>query len=73
MGKRGTVCANGKEYQYILTVLDVFSRFVWLRPLPGKSSDVIAKELKKIYVEHGTPRVLQCDQGTQLKGVVTSL
>lgn len=38
-------------YKYILTVPDVFSRYVWLKPLKGKSSRVIAQHLADIYME----------------------
>ena len=39
---------GGKSYKYILSVMDVFSRYLWLIPLPIKSSRDIARELKKI-------------------------
>ena len=49
MGKKGTVTANGISYRYVLSVMDVFSRFVWLRALSDKCSKAIANELKSIY------------------------
>lgn len=49
-------------YRYILIVIDVFSRYTWLKPLKGKDSSEIAKHLD-IYTEHGPPQVLQHDQG----------
>ena len=60
-------------YKYILTVQDVFSRYVWLKPLKGKSSRVIAQRLADIYMEHGPPKVLQHDQGCEFKGAVKRL
>lgn len=60
-------------YRYILTVLDVFSRYTWLRPLKGKHSSEIAKHLDDIYSEHGPPQVLQHDQGREFKGAVQRL
>lgn len=50
-------------YKYILTVIDVFSRYVWLRP-------EIARHLQDIYNEHGLPKVIQHDQGKEFKGAV---
>ena len=38
-----------------------------------KSSKNIADELRNIYQEHGPPRVIQCDQGGELKGAVKEL
>ena len=64
---------EGKEYRYILSVCDVFSRFVWLKALIGKSSAEIANHLQKIYREHGTPRIIQHDQGKEFKGSVKKL
>jgi len=53
--------------------MDVFSRFVWLRPVSVKSSKNIADELRILYLEHGPPRVIQCDQGGEFKGPVKEL
>lgn len=61
------------SYRYILTVIDVFSRYMWLKPLKRNSSFEIAKHLYKIYCEHGPPKVLQHDQGTEFKGAVKIL
>ena len=60
-------------YKYVLTVQDVFSRYVWLKPLKGKSSHEIARHLQDIYMEHGPPKVLQHDQECEFKGAVKSL
>jgi len=38
-----------KSYRYIVSVMDVFSRYLWLVPLPTKSSRDIARELKNIH------------------------
>ena len=67
IGSKGSVKLNGQLYRYVLTVIDIFSRFVWLRPLKSKSSREVAKELESIYVEHGAPRIIQSDQGGELK------
>ena len=73
MGSKGSVKLNGKLYRCVLTVIDVFSRFVWLRPLTNKSSKDVAKELKSIYMEHGAPRIVQNDQGGEFKKAVKKL
>ena len=67
MSKKGSVKMNGHLNRYVLTVIDVFSRFLWLRPLESKSSQVIASELESIYMEHGSPEIIQCDQGGEFK------
>lgn len=66
--------ACGKEvYRYVLTVQDVFSRYVWLKPLKKKTSSEIAKHLHMIYNEHGTPKIVQHDQGREFRGAVEQL
>ena len=39
---------NDQTYRYILSILDVFSRFLILRPLKRKESGQIADELENI-------------------------
>ena len=58
---------NGHFYRYVLTVIDAFSRFLWLRPLESKSSQVITSESESIYIEHGSPEIIQCDRGGEFK------
>ena len=40
---------QGKRRNYILSVLDVFSRYVWQRAVDKKSSSVIRQQLKDIF------------------------
>ena len=54
------VSANGREYRYIRTLQDVFSRFLWMRALEQRRSKSDAKELNRIYWEHSPPKILQC-------------
>ena len=52
------VCYRGVRYRYVLSILDVFSRYVWLRPLTGKKSADIAEHMIRLYEEVGCPRIL---------------
>lgn len=45
-GHKGTVKKNNQWYRFMLTVIDMFNRFVWLRTLTSKSSKVVAKKLE---------------------------
>lgn len=67
------VTVGGVTYKYIMSVIDIFSRFVFLRPLKSKESAEVAENLRSIYNEHGPPEILQSDQGTEFKGVVKTL
>ena len=46
MGHKGTVKKNNQLYRFMLTVIDMFNSFVWLRTLTSKSSKVVAKKLE---------------------------
>lgn len=71
--KNDRIKEKDETYRYILTILDVFSRFLILRPLKRKTSGQIANELERIFSEHGKPSLLQSDQGTEFKGRVKSV
>ncbi|XP_033116100.1 uncharacterized protein LOC117116221 [Anneissia japonica] len=60
---------NGKKvYRYVLSVINIFSRFVWLRALERKSSGPIAKCITSIYNEHRPLDRLQSDRGKEFEG-----
>ena len=50
---------KGKVVEYVLSVMDVFSRYQWLVPLERKLSSHVARELRRVYRENGVPRVIQ--------------
>ena len=68
-----TADTSGVTYKYILVVLDVFSRFCFLRPLRSKSSAEVAQRLIEIFSDTGPPVRIQSDQGTEFKGSVKML
>ena len=67
------VTYRGKTFRYILSLMDVFSRYHWLRPLESKHPSAIAHHLNEIYSEHGPPNVLQSDRGSKFKKEVKHL
>ena len=67
------VPTEGTHYRYILVVLDVFSRFLFLRPITSKSSSLVASVLLQLFSDIGPPLRIQSDQGTEFKGVVHTL
>ena len=56
-----------KTFRYVLVVLDVFSRYVFLRPLQSKSSAEVATHVVQMFSDVGPPKIVQTDQ---FKGVV---
>lgn len=45
-------------------------RFIWLRSLQGKTPKGVAKEMRAVFLEFGSPGILQTDNGGEFKGVV---
>ena len=58
---------KGKVYRYVLSVMDVFSRFHWLSPVQRKFPHHVAGQLFKIFSEHGPPGRVQSDNGSEFK------
>ncbi|XP_046565436.1 uncharacterized protein LOC124274166 [Haliotis rubra] len=66
---------DGITYRFVLSILDVFSRFLWLRPLCDKTSQSVVKSLVQMYLDQqwGAPKIIQTDQGGEFKGMMNSL
>lgn len=64
---------KGKTYMYILTVVDVHSRYMITRPLRTKSSKEVAWKMSSIFMEYGSPQIIQCDNGNEFKGEFENL
>ena len=67
---------EGNAYTYILTGIDVASRYKVARPLKTKKSTKVAFVLKEIYKKGGVfkyPKTFQCDNGLEFKNKVTKL
>ena len=67
---------DGNTYKYILTGIDVASRYKVARPLRTKKLSKVAFVLEAIYKKGGVfkyPKVFQCDNGSEFKNEVTKL
>ena len=51
------------EFRYALVIIDVHSRFMWLKALTSKSAQEVATNLENVWQSFGTPRCLQTDNG----------
>ena len=58
---------QNKGYRYILTVIDIFSRFAWARPLKTKRGEEVATAFKSIFDEGRIPHRIQSDQGKEFE------
>ena len=53
-------------YEYLLTVIDLFSRYAYTLPLKSKRSDVVIEAFEKLFKSsHRSPKKLWCDQGSE--------
>lgn len=72
LGDFNTTSSSGNNF--ILVVVDYFSRFTILRALPDKHSHTIAKELLSIFCLFGFPKIINSDQGSEfVNEIVTNL
>jgi len=55
-------------YNYLLTVIDVFSKRLFVAPLKRKSGKEVAAAFERIFKPAATPRCLQTDKGTEFTG-----
>lgn len=74
---------ESKGYKYIMTTIDTFSKYVWLKKLKNKTVETTARELKNVLneisdmmkklnkVDNGNrilqPKTVQTDNGTEFK------
>ena len=54
-----------KGVRYLLTVVDVFSKYAWVRPLTRKTGAEVQRAFESIFREGRTPLKLQTDDGKE--------
>ena len=54
---------ENKGFGYFLLVIDIFSRYVWTRPLKSKFGNEMVKNFKTIFDEGRRPYVIRTDKG----------
>ena len=63
---------QNKNYKYILTVIDFFSKYSWCYPLKTKKSEEIINSFNDIFKKSKRkPKFIQSDQGTEFTNNVT--
>ena len=53
-----------RGYKYILTVIDIFSKYAYAIPLKSKSSKELIKAFTKLFI-HAKPKKIWTDQGSE--------
>ena len=70
-----SISRSNKGYKYMLTVIDVFSRYGWIVPLKTKTGKEVVQAFRKLLLHNGHPNRLWTDKGTEfynqhLKGLL---
>jgi transposase InsO family protein len=52
-------------YQYILTIIDLFTSYLLTRPLKTATAAEVAMNLYQVWADWGPPRILQSDSGSE--------
>jgi len=56
---------ENRGFKYILTVIDVFSKYAWAEPLKFKQADEVVRAFTKIFKSSRRPQKLHVDEGTE--------
>lgn len=59
--------------KWILHIKDHFSKYTTLYAMPNKKASTVAKYIYMFILHCGIPDILQCDNGTEFKGMITNL
>jgi hypothetical protein len=63
-----TKCSKyNHKYNFILVAIDIFSKYVWLRPLKDKRGEYVMKALKNIFAEGRSPCRIGTDKGQEFR------
>jgi hypothetical protein len=62
---QGAKASENDGVRYLLTVIDVLTRYAWVRPLKNKTGASIASAFKSIFDEGSVPHKVQTDMGTE--------
>ena len=54
-------------YRFVLTVIDILSRYGWARPLKSKHGIQVKRAFQSIFREGRIPKRIQSDQGTEFE------
>lgn len=56
-----------KNFKYLLTCIDVFSRYAFVKPLKRKTGDEVFNAFKEMTKENGMPVNINLDEGTEFR------
>ena len=63
---------QNKNYKYILTIIDFFSKYSWCYPLKSKKSEEIINSFQDIFKKFKRkPKLIQSDEGSEFTNIQT--
>lgn len=63
----GNIQSYNNGYRFLLFVIDVFSRYLWVEPIKDKTHTAVLKALKKILAGDRKPNSIRSDLGKEFK------
>jgi transposase-like protein len=57
--------SKNKPFRYILVIVDLFSKFLWARPLKDKTPQSVQVALDDVFHADGFPEIVQSDGGSE--------
>lgn len=60
-----SIAKQNDNINFLMNVIDIFSKFSWSYPLKNKSSKSIAYSLQQIICIEGAPEIIQSDNGSE--------
>jgi hypothetical protein len=62
------LAGSNSNHKYILTVIDVFSKYAWAESLLNKTSENVKNAFEKIFKSGRKPQMIYADSGNEFKG-----
>ena len=59
--------SQNKGYKYLLTVIDVYSRYAFVKAIKTKTGAVVLDAFKELIEDNGTPNNLNLDEGAEFE------
>ena len=60
-----SLSTHNNGYKYVLTVIDVLSKYAWVEPLKSKTGECLVQAFGKIIKKGRKPRMFHTDKGTE--------
>lgn len=63
----GPLPASSNGFCYVFSVVDIFTKYLWLFPLRRATADAVVGNLERLFLQFGTPSKVLTDNGVQFR------